>query len=152
MVASDPPWTAHRRRAEALRERYPHAAQPLTLYLALLDVWEDGWRLARADGPQPDRLAAWAAEKVGPGVVKATEAAGPEALAVATREVDAVSVEAVLAAWLAGEDQPPVDRYLARACLYPALVARRRTPASRVWPTRRPAMNGTARAAAVRPS
>jgi FdhE protein len=124
-------WTAHRRRAEALRERYPHAAQPLTLYLALLDVWEDGWRLARADGallagsaggPDPYGVAAWAAEKVGPGVLKATEAAGPEALATATREL-ADALEPVLAVWLAGQDQPPVERYLARACLYPVLVA-----------------------------
>jgi FdhE protein len=122
MATTDPAWTAHRGRAEALRERYPHAAQPLTLYLALLDVWEDVGRTARADRPDPTALPAWAAEKVGPGVVKATEAAGPEALTVATREL-ADALEPVLAAWLAGRDQPPVERYLARACLYPVLVA-----------------------------
>jgi hypothetical protein len=123
MVSSDPPWAQHRRRADLLRERYPHAAQPLTLFLALLDVWDDGWRLARADRPDPAGIAAWAAEKVGPGVVKATEVAGPEALAIATRELIDAGPEPVLAAWLAGDDQPPVDRYVARACLYPVLVA-----------------------------
>jgi hypothetical protein len=122
MVATDPPWAAHRRRAESLRERYPHAAQPLTLYLALLDAWEDGWRLARSEKPDPEGLAAWAAERIGPAVVKATEVAGPETLTAATRAV-ADALEPVLAAWLAGQDQPPVERYLARACLYPALVA-----------------------------
>jgi len=121
MAEPDAAWTAHRRRAEALRERYPHAAQPLALYLALLDVWDDGWRAARAEAPDPEGLAAWAAERVAPGVVKATEVAGPETLASAIREL--VGFEPVLAAWLAGRDQPPVERYLARACLHPALVA-----------------------------
>jgi hypothetical protein len=36
------PWAAHRRRAEVLRERQPFAAEVLAVYLALLDVWEDG--------------------------------------------------------------------------------------------------------------
>jgi FdhE protein len=120
-VTNGAPWAVHRRRAEALRERYPHAAQPLTLYLALLEAWDEGWRLAGTEGPDPARLAAWAAERIGPAVVKATEAVGPEALARAV--VDSGSPEPVLAAWLAGEDQPPVERYLARACLHPALVA-----------------------------
>src|SRR5947208_3393969 len=37
------PWTSHRSRAVALCGRYPFAAELLTLYLALLDVWETGW-------------------------------------------------------------------------------------------------------------
>jgi hypothetical protein len=79
--------------------------------------------MARADGPDPAGLAAWAAERIGPGVVKATEVAGPQALAIATRELIDAGPEPVLASWLAGDDQPPVDRYVARACLYPVLVA-----------------------------
>jgi formate dehydrogenase maturation protein FdhE len=118
------PWAAHRRRAEVLRDRYPFAAEVLTLYLALLDVWDDGWDLARSDRPEPARLAGWAAERVLPQVVKATEAAGPEALAAAARDlVEAGGIEESLAGWLAGGELPPVERYLARASLYAPLVA-----------------------------
>src|SRR5436305_2044132 len=70
------PWTSHRSRAVALCGRYPFAAEPLTLYVALLDVWETGWELARAERPAPRKLAAWATERVLPGVVTATGAAG----------------------------------------------------------------------------
>jgi hypothetical protein len=118
------PWAAHRRRAEALRERYPFAAEVLAVYLALLDVWEDGWDLARSDRPQPQQLAGWAAERVLPRVVKATEATGPEALATAAHDLlDAGGLAESLAGWLAGGDLPPVERYLARASLYAPLVA-----------------------------
>jgi hypothetical protein len=109
------PWPAHRTRAEQLRGRYPFAAEVLSCYLALVDVWE-----GVGGGAPREGLAAWAAERVVPGVVKATEAAGPEPLAVAVREVD---VERALHGWLAGADLPPVERYLARAALTAPLVA-----------------------------
>jgi Protein involved in formate dehydrogenase formation len=118
------PWAAHRRRAEVLRDRYPFAAEVLILYLALLDVWEDGWDLARTDRPAPGQLAGWAAQWALPQVVKATEAAGPEALAAVARDLlDAGGVEESLATWLAGGELAPVERYLARASLYAPLVA-----------------------------
>src|SRR2546423_426921 len=115
------PWTSHRSRAVALCGRYPFAAELLTLYLALLDVWETGWELARAERPAPRKLAAWATERILPGVVTATGAAGPPPLAAATRELS--TVEGVLAAWLAGGALDPVGRYLARASLCAPLVA-----------------------------
>lgn len=118
------PWVTHRRRAEVLCERYPFAAEMLALYLLLLDVWDDSWQLAREDPPEPRRLARWAAERVLPGVVKATEAAGPEPLAKAARDLlEAGGLEESLATWLAGGELPPVERYLARASLYGVLVA-----------------------------
>jgi FdhE protein len=118
------PWHGHRRRAEVLRERYPFAAEMLSLYLALLDAWDSGWGQARTDRPKPRRLASWAAENVLPQVVKATEAAGPEPLVDGARELLAAGQLAdSLAAWLAGGDLPPIERYLARASLWPALVA-----------------------------
>jgi FdhE protein len=114
------PWLAHRRRARDLRERHGFAAEMLTLYLALLDAWEDGWALARAERPQPAKLAGWAAERVLPRVVDATASAGPEALAgAAGRGVP----EDVLGTWLAGGELEPVERYLARASLWAPLVA-----------------------------
>jgi RNA polymerase subunit RPABC4/transcription elongation factor Spt4 len=118
------PWAAHRGRAEVLRERYPFAAEMLVVYGALLDVWEDGWRLAREDPPAPRQLAAWAAERVLPQVVKVTEAAGPEPLAEAAGQLFAAArLEDCLATWLAGGELAPVERYLARAALHSPLVA-----------------------------
>jgi FdhE protein len=114
---------AHRRRAEALRGQHAFAVEMLTLYLALLDVWEDGWALARAERPQPPKLAAWAAERVLPQVVKATLAA-PEPLVSATGQLVAGGgLEDSFATWLAGGELAPVERYLARASLWAPLVA-----------------------------
>jgi FdhE protein len=118
------PWASHRRRAEALRERHPFTAEVLTLYLALLDVWEDGWDIACQDRPEPRQLAGWAAERVLPRVVKATEAAGPEPLAFAARDLlEAGRLDESLAGWLAGGQLGAAERYLARASLRPALTA-----------------------------
>ena len=118
------PWAAHRRRAEILRERHPFAAEVLALYLALADVWEDGWDAARAERPEPRQLARWAAGRTVPPVVKATEAAGPRTLAAATRDLlGAGRPEEPLAAWLAGGELAPAERYLARASLHAPLAA-----------------------------
>jgi len=118
------PWAAHRRRAEALRERHLFAAEVLALYLALVDVWEDGWDAAREEQPEPRQLARWAAERTAPPVAKATEAAGPRTLAAATRDLlGAGRLEELLAAWLAGGELAPAERYLARASLHAPLVA-----------------------------
>jgi len=118
------PWAAHRRRAENLRERHLFASEVLAVYLALLDVWEDGWAAAREDRPEPRQLPRWAAERTAPSVVKATEATGPEPLARATRDLlGAGRLEEPLAAWLAGGELAPAERYLARASLQAPLVA-----------------------------
>jgi FdhE protein len=131
------PWAAHRRRGEALRGRHPHAAQLLTLYLALLDAWEQAWRRARADLSEPAgpaELAGWAAAHAVPPVVAATVQHGPEPLASAVSDLPAAEL---LAGWLAGEELPPVERYLARAALRGPLevvdagAACARDPASR---------------------
>jgi hypothetical protein len=115
--------SAERRlRAETLRERHPFAADLLTLYLALLPVQEDARRAAAESPPAPAELARWAAERVVPAIVDATVAAGPAALGEAVRERLAEGeVERTLAAWLAGEELDPVDRYLSRASLAPVL-------------------------------
>jgi hypothetical protein len=118
------PWVPRRRRAEVLRERQPFAAEVLGLYLALLDVWEAAWQDAREQRPRPAALPDWAAARVVPRVVEATARAGPELLAGATHELLADgAVAGPLAAWLAGEELPPVQRYLARAALRGPLQA-----------------------------
>jgi hypothetical protein len=118
------PWAARRLRAEELRERHPFAAELLTLYLALAPVQDDVWRTVRESSPPSEELVGWAAIRVLPGVVEATVAAGPTTLreAVVSRFGDP-AIDNGLAGWLAGADLDPVDRYLARASLAPALEA-----------------------------
>jgi formate dehydrogenase accessory protein FdhE len=115
-----PPWEARRRRANALHDRWPHAAEMLRLYVALLDVHEPAARAALADRPAPDALADYVAARVIPAVVAATVVAGPRALAGAVRG-DLGPRAAAVAAWLAGERQPAVAEYLARAASAPVL-------------------------------
>ncbi len=117
-------WTDRRRRTETLRGRYPFAADVLALYGPLLDVQERAYLAVQADPPDPRRVAAYAAERVVPFVVDATVSHGPDALSGAVdRRVRAVHPAEILAAWLAGAELPPVDRYLARAAAGPVLEA-----------------------------
>lgn len=119
------PWSNHRRRAQHLRERHPSAAEVLTLFDALLDVWAPAWAAAAQDRPQPDGLADWALGATLPGVVKATESSGPAALAAAVQQLANDQPRDLLVAWLAGDDLggASAEAYLARACLRPGLVA-----------------------------
>ena len=123
VAAAVAPWAARRARAQELRDRHPFAADPLTLYLALLPVQEDAWRAVREHAPEADELADWAAEQVLPDVVEATAAAGPPALVEAMRARSAAADHAALEGWLAGAELGAVDRYVARACLGPVLEA-----------------------------
>jgi formate dehydrogenase maturation protein FdhE len=118
------PWTSRRLRAEELRDRHPFAAEILTLYLALVPVQEDVWRTARESPPPPAELAQWAAAGVLPRVAETTVAEGPATLreAVLSRLAEGAGDNA-LEGWLAGAELDPVDRYLARASLAPALEA-----------------------------
>jgi FdhE protein len=121
------PWAASRRRAQTLRERHEFATEVLTLYLALLEVWEQSWVAARAD--RPEDLANWAADRVLPQVVAVTERSGPAGLRNAMKDSFVLlsdrkeSFMALLAAWLAGEELVPVERYLAQATLRGPLAA-----------------------------
>ena len=116
-------FAARRLRAEALRARYPFAADMLTLYLALLPAQQDAWATVRENPPDLDEVARWAAARILPAVVDATVAAGPPALRAAVEARPAGANHAALAGWLEGADLDPVDRYLARASLAPALEA-----------------------------
>jgi Protein involved in formate dehydrogenase formation len=121
------PWTARRDRAEVLRERYPFAHGPLALYRALVDVQEPAWSAARLDAPGGADLPGYVAERVVPGVIDVSVAAGPEALAELIRARFAgTAVQArgdMVRRWLDGEEQTPVERYLARAATEPVLEA-----------------------------
>jgi FdhE protein len=117
------PWAAGRRRAETLLARHDFASEVLTLYIGLLEVWDESWAAARAE--QPEDLVSWAADRVLPGVVAVTERSGPDALKVTfgTLSAPKVTFRALLAAYLAGEELVPVERYLARATLRGPLAA-----------------------------
>lgn len=116
------PWAASRSRAEVLRKRHEFAAEQLTLYLALLEAWDDAWR--DADGVEPETLAGWAARRVLPRVIAVTKEAGPAPLADALpATVDPMSGTRLMAAWLAGAEPVAVERYLARVTLRGPLAA-----------------------------
>jgi hypothetical protein len=118
------PWAGRRLRAEALRARHPFAAEPLTLYLALLPIQEDAWSCALESPPPPDELPRWALAHVLPAVVAATVAAGPAALGEAAGDrIGEGAAGDALAGWLAGAELDPLDQYLARASLGPVLEA-----------------------------
>lgn len=112
------------RRARQLVDRYGFAAELLRLYGALVLVQERAFRAAAVDQPDPRSLARYVGERVLAGVVEATAAHGPHSLGVAVRErLAAGGTDDMVARWLAGEDLPAVDRYLARASAGPVLEA-----------------------------
>jgi len=123
-----PDLNAYRARSQALRSRYPHANEILTLFEALLDAWSapDIRRGAlRERVGNRAALATYAAESVMPLVIDATVAHGPKRLAAAVSErfVKANLVD-IAARWLVDEELLPLDRYLARASLQPLLETR----------------------------
>jgi Protein involved in formate dehydrogenase formation len=122
------PWAARRSRADTLRERYPFGREPLALYRALVDVQEAAWDAAGRDlRPGAGDLDRYVAARVLPKVVEATVAAGPKPLAVMVRGrfggASAGTGADIIRRWLDGGEQPPVERYLARASASPVLEA-----------------------------
>ena len=117
-------WSARRQRAADLRERYPFAAELLTLELALLDVQEPAAEAAAARPPEPAALLASAVRDILPRVVEATVAAGPPGLAEAVvGRFHGADLDDLVTRWLRGVQQSAVDRYLARAATAPLLAS-----------------------------
>lgn len=117
-------WMERRERTEALTERYPFAREVLTLYSALLGPQAQAFAAVRSAPPDSQRVVCHIADRVFPAVVDATVAAGPEQLVefVRDRAAHGDPLE-IIRGWLDGEDQPPIDRYLARAAAGPVLEA-----------------------------
>lgn len=108
-------WAERRRRASELRVRQPFVRQVLDFYGALLPVQEEAFTRAITDAPPPDRLVAYVVEMVVPRVLDVSIALGPDRL-----RVDLLVTENprdIIERWIAGEDQPAADRFLARASL-----------------------------------
>jgi FdhE protein len=126
-TAPAPPWAARRERAGALRERYPFAREPLSLYLALVDVQQAAWSDAKDEVLRPEEFGAYVAVRVLPDIIEATVTAGPRALTDLVRRQFAGASPPVrgdlVRRWLDGEEQTPAERYLARASASPVLEA-----------------------------
>jgi formate dehydrogenase maturation protein FdhE len=124
ITATASPWVDRRRRAAELLESQPHAGELLRLYLALVEVWARAYEAARADRPDAHSLSGYAAERVLPGVLEATLAAGPEKLREgALRSFHESALADLAARWLSGAELTPAERYLARASTAPLLEA-----------------------------
>jgi FdhE protein len=118
------PWTLRRDRTADLRDRHGFARELLDFYGALLGVQEQAFDAARKARPPAGDLVAYVAEMVMPSVGDVTIAAGPLKLRDAVaRRLDATDSRELVAAWIGGEEQDMVDRYLARASVSPVLEA-----------------------------
>ena len=117
-------WAERRRRAQELLGRYPHAAEQLRLYAALLEVQEPAFCDALDHGPAAGVLPDYVADRVLSRVVDCTVGHGPPALAEAVlARWRRTGGAALVTAWLRDEPQDPVSRYLARASAGPVLEA-----------------------------
>jgi formate dehydrogenase maturation protein FdhE len=117
-------WTERRRRVTELRTRQQFARDVLDFYGALLPVQQKAYSDAAAVSPPADRLAAYAAEIVVPGVLDVSLATGPERLSGALLEsLESEQPDSIVERWMRGEDQPAAERFLARASLGPVLEA-----------------------------
>jgi Protein involved in formate dehydrogenase formation len=106
-------WVERRRRAGELRARQPFVRQVLDFYGALLPVQEEAFRRAAIDAPPPNHLVSYVAEVVVPRVLDVSIALGPDRLRAELLETQ--HPREIIETWIAGEDQTPADRFLARA-------------------------------------
>ncbi len=113
-----------RRRTDELRRRQAFAGELLDFYGALLAVQEQAYEEATSARPAASDLVPYVAEMVAPAMVNVSVAAGPPKLraAVALR-LETIDPREFVAAWIQGDDQTMVDRFLARAAVAPVLEA-----------------------------
>lgn len=111
-------------RARELATRYEYAADPLRLVAALADAQARVFEHALADRPARDDLASYVVDVSLPGVMDAAVAEGTEYVreSVLLRFHHA-DLAGVVEGWLRGEEQEPVDVFLARAATSPVLEA-----------------------------
>jgi formate dehydrogenase maturation protein FdhE len=113
-----------RRRAAELKERYGTAAEVLSFYAHILEVQESAFGAASTALPEPENVAAYAAEYVLPQIVDVSTAVGPPQLVQSVLErFEEADFEDVLSRWLRSEALDGTDRFLARASTAPVLAA-----------------------------
>ena len=117
-------WAQRRRRVSELRARQGFARQLLDFYGALLGVQETAFQEAATALPAADDVAAYVAEVVVSRVVDVSLFAGPDRLrSELIHRLETERPVGMIERWIAGDEQPIVDRYLARAALGPVLEA-----------------------------
>ena len=118
------PWADRRRRTLELKRRHGFATELLDFYGALLAMQEQAYGDAIVARPRARDLAAYVAEMVMPAAVDVSIAAGPAKLRVAVASrLETADPREIVAAWIGGEEQSMLDRFLARAALGPVLEA-----------------------------
>jgi hypothetical protein len=140
------PWALRRNRAAELATRYPHAAEMLRLYQALLPVQEQAYVDARDSVfPRPrgqgqgrgNEIAEFAAKRVIPSVIDATVSSGPTGLRDGVIKVFCTAdLTDVVRKWLDQEPLNPFETYLARASTSPVFEAVSSDTPSPTLPTR----------------
>lgn len=116
------PYPLRRERAAELSARYAFASQLLDFYVRLTQVQARAFAAARAAPPAPNEIPAFVVARVLPALIDVTRAAGPRPLVAAVIErFHKADLRAIVAAWLSGAEQPPVEVYLARAATQPVL-------------------------------
>lgn len=135
------PWPLRRERAAELRARYPHAAEMLRLYEALLPIQETAYKNfplsleGRVGTTSLEAIAKFAVDHVMPSIIDVTVSSGPALLRDGVIKVFCSSdLKAIARSWLespsphAGEGRAgglnPFENYLARASTSPLLEAR----------------------------
>ncbi len=117
-------WSDRRRRVAELRTQRGFVRQLLDFYGALLPVQERAYHEAMAAAPSPAQVAAFVAVSVVPSVVDVSIAAGPDALrSSAIRWLEMDTPYGAVHRWMAGDEQPMIERFVARASVGPVLEA-----------------------------
>ena len=124
VIAESTTFAERRERARELGARYDFAAEPLRLYLALVDSQERTFERARVDRPNAQDLADYVVRVSLPGVMEAAVAAGTEMLreAVILRFHEG-DLEGIVQAWLDDDELTGTDLFLARASASAVLEA-----------------------------
>ena len=136
MIATPVPtadsWVERRRRALELAETQSHAREMLALTAALAEVQGEIHASALSARPEPAAVAAFVADEALAGVIAAAVAAGPGALAsAASAHAAGGGLEAMVQAWLDGDELSAPATFLARAAATPVLMALEAPPRGR---------------------
>ncbi|HEY0829767.1 MAG TPA: formate dehydrogenase accessory protein FdhE [Candidatus Dormibacteraeota bacterium] len=124
VAAATDVWAERRRRAGELRASRGFARQLLDFYAALLSVQEKAFDDAATDRPAADGLAAYVTELVVPSILDVSLSVGPERMrSELIHRLETEEPRAIVMRWIDGDEQPAVDRFLARAALGPVLEA-----------------------------
>jgi formate dehydrogenase maturation protein FdhE len=124
VLTSTDVWADRRRRVAQLRARPGYARQLLDFYGALLVVQETAFEEATKASPAASQIASFAAEIAAPAVIDVSVAVGPERMR--SELIDSLGVRdprEMIETWMRGDEQPSVERFLARAAVGPVLEA-----------------------------